>query len=297
MIDVVFLGTGSMVPTSTRNHSGVFLRYKDEGLLFDCGEGIQRQLRIAKVSPARITRIFISHWHGDHVLGIPGLIQSMAANHYNRKLRIYGPKGTKEFVRKILNAFICEDKVQMEVVDLKNNDVVKADGFKVRATELKHSATTMAYEFIEDDVRKINMAYLKKHNVSPGPILKKLQQGKDITINGKRIKVSEATTIKKGKKVVFINDTAFCEDCVKAAKGADLLICESTFDESFEEKAKDYMHLTSTQAARIAKLANVKKLILTHFSQRYKSVLKLKNQAKKIFKNVETAKDFLKISL
>jgi ribonuclease Z len=286
-----------MVPTAKRNHSGILVRYRDEGILFDCGEGIQRQLRIAGISPTKITRIIISHWHGDHVLGIPGLIQSLAANHYNRTLEIYGPVGTKDFMKKILNAFICEDKISLNVTDISSKKVLETEHFKIESKKLKHSAETLGYCFIEKDKPKINTRYLAKFGLGPDPILKKLKEKKDIVWEGKKIRWQDATTSIKGKKICFINDTALCKACSILAKDSDILICESTFGKEFEEKAANYQHLTSTQAASIAKESNVKRLILTHFSQRYKSVRKLVNEAKKIFPETEAAKDFLKISL
>jgi ribonuclease Z len=297
MLELTFLGTGSMVPTSKRNHSGIFLTYRDEGILFDCGEGIQRQLRIAKISPTKITKIIISHWHGDHVLGIPGLIQSLGSNNYNKTLEVYGPKGTKKFMEKILCAFICEDKINLMVKEVTKKKFIDTKYFYIEAKKLNHSTETLGYSFIEKDRLKINKSYIAKFGLNNNPILKNLQNGKDIKWKNKTIKVKDATKIKKGKKVTILMDTGICKSCYELAKDSDLLISEATYDKTFKEKAKKYKHLTSEQAAEIAKKSNVKKLILTHFSQRYKTTNQLKIQAKKIFSKVNCAKDFMKISL
>ncbi|MFH0798418.1 MAG: ribonuclease Z [Candidatus Woesearchaeota archaeon] len=297
MLDIIFLGTASMVPTAERNHSGVLLTYRDEGILVDCGEGIQRQLRIAGISPTKITKLLISHLHGDHVLGIPGLMQSMAANNYNKTLEIYGPEGTAIFINKVRSTFILEGKIDVKVVEVKNKRFVDTKYFALEAMMLRHTAPCLGYSFIEKDRININVKFLEKFGLKSHPILKELQMGKDIKWKDKIIKAKDATIVTKGKKVTIITDTGLCKDCYELAKDSDLLICESTYDEEMEEKAKEYRHLSSNQAAEIAKTSKSKKLILTHFSQRYKTVAKLKSQAKKIFKNVECAKDFMKISL
>lgn len=297
MLDVIFLGTASMVPTVERNHSGVLITYRDEGILVDCGEGIQRQLRIAGISPTKITKLLISHLHGDHVLGIPGLMQSMAANNYSWTLEIYGPEGTAVFINKLRATFILEGKIDVKVVEVKNKRFVDTKHFALEAMMLHHTAPCLGYSFIEKDRVNINVKYLEKFGLKSHPILKELQMGKDIKWKDKLIKAKDATIVTKGKKITAITDTGLCKECYELAKDSDLLICESTYDQEMEEKAKEYRHLSSNQAAEIAKASKSKRLILTHFSQRYKTITKLKSQAKKIFKNVECAKDFMKISL
>lgn len=297
MIDIIFLGTASMVPTAERNHSGVLLTYRDEGILIDCGEGIQRQLRIAGISPTKVTKLLISHLHGDHVLGLPGLMQSMAANNYNRALEIYGPEGTASFISKMRATFILEGKIDVKVVEVKKRRFIDTKHFALEAMHLHHTAPCLGYSFIEKDRVNINVKYISKFGLKSHPILKELQMGKDIKWKGKPIRAKDATIITKGRKVTLITDTGLCRECYELAKDSDLLICESTYDQEMEGKAREYRHLSSTQAAEIAKASKSKKLILTHFSQRYKSVAKLKSQAKRIFKNADCAKDFMRISL
>ncbi|MBU2589658.1 MAG: ribonuclease Z [Nanoarchaeota archaeon] len=292
-MEVTFLGTGSMVPTIERNHSATFLSYKNHGILFDCGEGTQRQLRIAKLKSTKITKILISHWHGDHVLGLPGLLQTMATSSYTGTLELYGPKGSKAFLKKMMSSFMVEAKIKVKVNDVVKGVFFENDEFILEALPTKHSAPGLAFSFIEKDKRKINLTYLKKFGLEKNPILKKLQKGEDIVWEGKKIKADKATILIKGKKVTYIIDTKSFDDLVKLASNSDLLICEATLADEFKERAIRCFHMTSSQAASIAKKSNVKKLILTHFSQRYKSVSELKEEAKKTFKNVDTAKDFM----
>lgn len=293
MIKIQFLGTGSMVPTKKRNHSSILITYKGERMLMDCGEGTQRQIRFIKEKPSKITKILISHWHGDHILGIPGLMQTMASHEPNKPLMIYGPENTKKYIKYMFKSFSTERIVKHKIKEIKNNIVCKEKDYEIHCAKLQHVIPTYGYSFIEKDVRKINKAYLKKLGINNDPILKKLQQGKNIKWKNKTIKAKDATWIQKGKKITYIPDTRYCKDIIKLAKDSDLLICESTFGPERSDEAKEYKHLTATQAAEIAKESNSKHLILTHFSQRYKDTKSLLNSAKKIFKKTECAEDFL----
>jgi ribonuclease Z len=296
-MEITFLGTGAMVPTVERNHCSFLLEFRDEGIMFDCGEGTQRQLRKAKISPAKITKILISHWHGDHVLGIPGLVQTMAACEYSKTLEIYGPVGSKEFFSRMFNSFVLDAKISIKVHEVTEGVFFENEWFKLEAKPLRHSSRCIAFAFIEKDRRRINMDYMKKFGLQQHPIMKELQNGKDIEWKGNKIKADDATLVVKGKKIVYVADTAMCNNAVEISKESDILICESTLAEDMADKAEISKHLTSSQAAEIARESKVKKLILTHFSPRYKNVSHMKEEAKKIFKRVSCAKDFLKIKL
>ena len=294
------LGTSEATPTAKRSQLAMLLKYKNENILIDCGEGTQRQFKIAKLNPLKITRIFISHWHGDHVLGLPGLLQTLALNNYSKVLKIYGPKGTKRFVKLLLRTFIFRERIKTEIHEIiKDSKIIDEKDFYIEAYKMQHFTPCLAYRFVEKDIRKIDINFIKKIGLKPGPLLGKLQQGKSIMFKGKKIKAKQATKIKKGKKVAFIIDTLFNKNCFKVAKDADLLISESTFLESEHgDKAKERGHLTAKQAATIAKKSTVKKLILTHLSQRYsKNPKVILEEAKKIFKHAEIAEDFMEIKL
>jgi ribonuclease Z len=287
-----------MVPTKQRNHISILLNHKNENILIDCGENAQRQLRIANISPTKITRILITHWDGDHVLGLPGLIQTLAANEYNKTLHIYGPKKSKKMIYNIMKTYRLKDKINFTVTEIKKDGLfLKEKDFSILAYHLKHTSTCLGYSFIEGDVRKINIDYLKQYKIPQGPIIGNLQKGLNIKYQDKTIKFEEATYLKKGKKISIILDTLLTDNCYRIAKDSDLLICEATYANELENKAKAYKHLTAKQAAQIAKFSNVKKLVLTHFSQRYKSVKNLEKEAKKIFKNTIASKDFMTLSL
>lgn len=284
-----------MIPTKERNHTAILLNYKAENILFDCGENTQRQLRLANISPTKITRILISHWHGDHVLGLPGIIQTLGASEYNKTLEIYGPRRSKRFLKNMFKAFELEDRIKVKVHEVKKGTIINEKDFKIEAFPLKHYGS-LAYNFIEKDKRKMNINYLKNFGLTRHPLLKRLQEGKSINYKGKLIKVKKATFLKKGKKLSIILDTKLFPGLPKISKNADLLICESTFSELLKEKAKKRFHLTAKQAATVAKKANVKQLILTHFSQRYKNTNDLENEAKRIFKKTLCAKDFMEFT-
>jgi len=188
-MEILFLGTSSMVPTKERNHSGILIRYKSETILVDCGEGIQRQMKIAGAKLARITKILISHWHGDHVLGIPGLMQSMNASGYNGKLQIYGPVGTRRFVKKMLDVFAFDNKIAFGVNEIKDGKFFQNGDFVLEAKELKHNVPTLGYSLAEKDRRKINIKYIKKIGIPIGPLLGELQKGKSIVWKDKKVDI------------------------------------------------------------------------------------------------------------
>jgi len=295
-IEITMLGSGSSVPTAKRNHPGILLDYKAEHMLFDCGEGIQRQFRKAKKNPCKLTRLFISHWHGDHILGIPGLFQTLYLNDYGKTLEIYGPKGTKKYIGKILELFVYKSRIKFKVHEVCKGKIVDEKDFYVEAIPMNHGAPSVAYSFIIKDVLRIDKAKLKKLKIQ-GPIIKKLKAGKDITVDGKKIKAKNLTYGQKGRKVTMVFDTMENANISKIAKDSDLFICESTY---FNENqlAKDHKHLTVLQAATAAKKAGVKKLVLFHLSQRYelreKDFLKV---ARKKVKDVVVADDLMKFEV
>ena len=293
---ITFLGTAAMVPTIERNHPGILLNYKTENILLDCGENIQRQLTITKFSSAKITKVLITHWHGDHSLGLPGLFQSMSAHQYKKQLEIYGPKNSENMVRKMVSAFLLKEKINYKVKEA-NGKFFQNEDFILEAYSMKHSSPCLAFSIVEKPKRRINKDYLKKFKIKNSPILAELKQGKDVTYNGKKILAKKATYLVPGKKITYITDTLPNENCIKAAKNADILICEATFASDLKDKAEEYQHLTASQSAAIAKKAKAKKLILTHFSQRYKNTNSLLDEAKKIFKNTIAAKDFMTIDV
>jgi ribonuclease Z len=299
-IPITFLGTGSAIPTSRRNHISILLQYKNENILVDCGEGTQRQFRKAKLNPCALTRILITHWHGDHILGLPGLLQTLALNGYNRTLNIYIPRGTRYHLEQLLKMFVFIGSLKYEVHEVDSGVFFETKDFKLEAEKMSHRTPTLAYSFKEKDKIRINKAKLKKYKLK-GKIIGELARGRDIVWNGKKIKAKELIYEELGKKITFILDTEINENMLKIAKDSDLLVSEATFlsdSEKGDELAREDLHLTAKQAAETAKKAKAKRLILTHISQRYDGNPKaLLQEAKKVFKNSEIVEDLQSIEV
>lgn len=291
-IKLAFLGTGNAIPTKKRNHTAILLSFANENILVDCGEGTQRQFRHLDLSPTKLTRILITHWHGDHVLGLPGLFQTLALSNYQRTLKVYGPKGTRRFID-LIQELIRDFHINIDVHEISSGTIVNERDFKIEAAEMSHGTPAVAYSLILKDKIRLNKSKLKKLKVPNSPIIKELQAGKDITINGKKIKSKDVVYKEKGKKVTFVLDTAINSNAIALAKDSDLLITESSFSAEEEAKAKEYKHLTAKQAGEIAKKSKSKKLLITHLSQRYEHAPQIiEKEVKKVFKNAKLVKDF-----
>jgi len=291
VIKVTFLGTAEQIPSASRNHTAVLLNYDGENILVDCGEGTQRQFRKAKLNPCKVTRILITHWHGDHVLGLPGLLSTLALSGYNKTLYIYGPKGTKQFIREMLKVFGFKKKYEIKTEDVEGKFFETKD-FYLEAEKMQHGIPCNAYNFVKKGLIRIDKKKMKKFKLVQGPHLAKLKQGKDISYKGKKYKAKNLTYTEGDKKISFVFDTLDNKKIVKFVKGADLFICESSFSDEIKDHAKEHLHLTAKQAAANAEKAKVKKLVLTHLSSRYeKAPKKILDEAQKEFKYTVIAKD------
>jgi len=289
-MNITFLGTGCMQPTTKRNHSAILFSHKGENLLFDCGEGTQRQFRFAGLKPAKVTRIFITHWHGDHCFGLPGMLSAMKADGFDGVLEIYGPKGSKTYVKHMLKGFAYRSFINYKVTEVSNGKIVDAQDYVIEAHPLKHSVSCVGYSFIEKDKLRIDVKKAAKLELS-GPVLGELQKGKNVIFNDKKIMFKDVTYAVKGKKISYIADTVKCPGASRLAKDCDLLICEGTHCDDIKERK--YMHLTVREACEIATKGNAKKLIVTHISGRYKDSKDVLKEAKKYFKKVAIAEDFM----
>ena len=292
-IKVTFLGTGSAIPTARRNHPAMLLKYKAENILVDCGEGTQRQFRKAHLNPCKITKILISHWHGDHVLGLPGLLQTMILNGYNRKLEIYGPKGTKMWIRKYFD--LVGKKVEDLDISVKevSSGVIFDDGdFYIEVAEMNHDTPAVAYSFVVKEKKRLDKAKLKKLKIPNSPLIGELVKGKIVEINGKKVDGKKLMYKELARKITFVMDTRANKNAVELAKDSDLLISEATYSASEEDIAEEHGHLTSVGAAKIAKKAKVKALVLIHLSQRYDAISKvILKEAKTVFPDVIIPED------
>ena len=296
MTEIIFLGTSCMQPTKTRNHSGFLLRHKTENILFDCGENIQRQMRLTGLKPAKITRLLISHWHGDHVFGIPGVMSAMGVDQYAKKLFIYGPKGTKKYLDHMFKGFAAKNIIPYEVKEVESGVFFENEDFVLEAQPLNHTVDCIGFSFIEKDRKRIRVAKAEKKGLK-GPILGKLQQGKDVTFNGEKIKSEDYTYLVKGKKISYVADTAPCNGANLLATDADLLISEGTHLSDIKNKSEKFKHLTVKDAALIASENNAKKLIITHSSNRYKSTAEIVKEARDHFDETIVAEDFMRVKV
>ena len=300
---ITFLGTSAMVPTKERNVSGIFLEYQGEGILFDCGEGTQRQMNITGIKRTHVTRILISHWHGDHVSGIIGLIQTLGSEEApSGVLRIYGPIETKKRFEHMMQTCIFDQRIEIEVYELDPNgsEVLRFfenEDFALECANMEHKIPCIGFNFIVKDKLNVSVEKLRKKGIADGPHLRKLKEGQNITWNGKEINYEDVTYLKEGKKISYVADTRLCEGAVNLSKEADILISECVYTSEHEEKSEKYRHMTAKDAALLANKAEAKKLVLTHFSQRYKNTQEIEEEASTYFDNVICAEDFMKLKI
>ena len=299
-IKITFLGTSQAVPTAKRNHTSVLLQYRGENILVDCGEGTQRQFRKAKLNPCKINKILITHWHGDHILGLPGLLQTLLLNQYSKKLVVYGPKGTKYHFNKMIELFVPYNKIPIEVIEVSSGIFFENEFFKLESLPLKHGIPCNSYSFYEKPKLRLYKNKIKKLNLKTQELkkLQELKNKKNIKINSKTLKYKDYTYLTQSRKISFIFDTALIENCYKISKNADLLISEAVYTNLEKDLADLHEHLTAEQAAQVAKKSKVKKLVFAHLSQRYDNsedlILK---EAKKIFKNTFIAEDLMSFTI
>ena len=297
-INLTFLGTSDQIPSKKRNHSAMLLNYEGENILIDCGEGTQRQFKKAGINMCKITRILITHWHGDHIFGLPGILSSLALSGYKKTIYIYGPKGTKEFMKGILKLFQFTKSYPIEIKEVGNGKFLDMKDFYLEAKTMSHGIPTNAYSFVKKGLLRIDKDKLEKSGLPQGPILGKLKKGKNIKYKGKTYKAKDLTYKEDPIKVSIVLDTKKNQKIVPFVRNSNLFVSEATFSNELEDLAKEHLHMTSVQAAKIAKKAKVKRLVLTHLSQRYeKNPKKILNEAKKIFKETILAEDFSRFDI
>ncbi len=307
-MNITFLGTSSGVPTLTRNVSALALKLSQsaEVFLFDCGEGTQHQLMRSNIKSSQIKKIFITHMHGDHIYGLPGLLATLGLSGNSKGIEIYGPSELRDFINSALKSSFCKLSFPLHFVEVENyasdnKSLFENEKIKVNCALLKHKIPAYGYRVSEKDKPGIfDIKKAESLNIEPGPIYSELQQGKKITLNDGRSFDGKdfCGPPRKGESFVYCTDTVFSESAVSLSKNADLLVHESTFSEEDESMAYEKLHSTTIMAAKTALLSNTKKLIITHLSPRYTSKNSIKpgdllKEAKKIFPNTHLAKDFL----
>ncbi|RAP54131.1 MAG: ribonuclease Z [Methanosphaera sp. rholeuAM130] len=297
-MELTFLGTASAIPTRSRNHTSIVIKVSNRMLLLDCGEATQKQMMYAQISPMKIDDIYITHLHGDHILGLPGIIQSLAFRGRTRPLNIYGPEGIDELLEHIKKLGFYSINYEIITHSITDDDSViyRQEDFIVKAKRMKHTVTDYAYMIEEIRQPKFLKSKALELNIPPGPLFGQLQAGREITIDGVTIKPEQVLgPPRQGVKMVFSGDTMPHESMVDFARDVDLLIHEATFSKKYADKAVENGHTIAEDAAKIAKKANVEQLILTHISNRYTDSDELLDEAKAVFENTVYAHDFMKV--
>lgn len=284
------VGTSSAVPTSDRGLPANLISYKGERILFDCGEGTQRELMSRKLGIMDISRIFISHWHADHFSGLLGLIQTMEMEGREEPLYIYGPPRTEEFTENILDTGYFSRSFDIFVEDLTEGDEIVGEGYRIEPFEVEHGVNAFGYSFIEEEKRKADKEKMEEIGLGASPKIGKLKQGEEIEWEGKTVQPGQVIEEMPGRKIVYSGDTAKCRNLIEHAEDADLLIHESTcLDEMIDDRRH---HTSARQAGEIAQEADAEKLVLTHISRKYRNRgRELREEASEEFQNVEVADD------
>lgn len=289
--DLIILGSSSQQPTRFRNHGAYLLRWNDEGLLFDPGEGTQRQFIFAEIAPPTITRIFISHFHGDHCLGLGSMLMRLNLDKIKHPIHCYYPASGKKYFDRLRYCCIYRENIHVIEHPVKKEGVVEDDGkFRIEAAFLDHGIENIGWRVTEPDTIKFEKEKLKQLGID-GPIVKILEKEGKICVENRWVLLDEVSHVRTGDSFAYTVDTRPCRAAVKIARDAKILLCESTYLDEERHLAEEYKHMTAKQAAELAREANVQTLILTHFSARYRDPEILGREARAIFPNTLVAED------
>ena len=287
--ELVVLGTASMVPTRTRNHNGYVLFWDDEAILFDPGEGTQRQMTLAGVSATDLTRIAITHLHGDHSLGLAGVAQRISGDGVPHTIPVSYPASGQRWVDHLLDASAHRRRGHLVQQPLTTDGPVPPSpdrprpGFTLRSARLDHTLDAVGYRLDEPDGRHLDPALLARHGLA-GPVVGALQRDGIVAApDGHLVTVEEVSSPRPGQSFAFVMDTRLCDAVRELAEGVDLLVIESTFLDRDLDQAERWGHLTAYQAAKVAAEAGVRHLVLTHFSQRYDDPAEFAREARTVF--------------
>ena len=269
MRELVVLGTGSQVPSRERTQNGYFLRWDDEGFLFDPGEGTQRQMIYAGLAARAITRLCVTHFHGDHCLGVPGVVQRLSLDDVPHPVRAHYPASGQTYFTRLRYAASFFERAELLEEPIEEDGLLSVGSFgQLWARRLEHPIESFGYQLIEPDGRRMLPDKLAAYGVT-GPDVGRLQRAGSLDLGGRTVHVDDVSELRPGQRFAFIMDTRLCENVLRLADGADLLVIESTYLSSESDLARRFGHLTARQAARVAAECGVRKLVLTHFSQRY----------------------------
>ncbi len=289
--DLTILGCSSQQPTRYRNHGAYLLRWNDEGLLFDPGEGTQRQFIFANVAPTVVTRIFVSHFHGDHCLGLGSMLMRLNLDKVKHEIHCYFPASGQKYFNRLRYGTIYHETIHVVEHPVSQAGLVHDDGkFRIEAVFLEHGVNNIGWRITEPDTLKFDQKKLNDSGIK-GLAVKELREKGVVEIGGHTIRLEDVSWIRSGDSFAFVVDTLYCQSAIDIARGAKLFLCESTYLEEHKELAREHHHLTAKQAATIAKEAGVQQLILTHFSARYQQVEAFEKEARAVFPNAFAAND------
>ncbi|MBI0584124.1 MAG: ribonuclease Z [Methanomassiliicoccus sp.] len=296
-MQLTFLGTGGGMPSPSRGVSAIALQFGGEVLLFDCGEGTQRQFMLSTVSFMKVAAIFITHFHGDHFLGLPGLIQSMNFSGRKAPLAIFGPPGMIDLAKDLISLGHFTLGFDITAGEMTDGDGADVGALRVTALEVEHTVPALSFVIEERERRgRFKADRAKELGVPPGPLFGELQAGREVRIGELII---EPTMVmgspRKGRKVVISGDTRPNARLTEAAAGASVLVHEATLDASLIEGARSYGHSTALEAGQVARAAKVGLLVLTHISSRYENASVLETEAREVFPRVVAAYDLMTI--
>lgn len=288
----VALGTASQVPTRQRNHNGYFLKWDEDGILFDPGEGTQRQMIRANVSATEITKICITHFHGDHCLGLAGIVQRLSLDRVPHEVEIYYPASGQKYFERLCTSSIFHNVARIKPVPLSREGVIcQAKGFTLATARLDHTAEAWGYRLQEPDSVTMLPEKLAEYGLR-GPAVGQLKrEGRLLLADGRMLDVAAVSVHKRGQSVAFVMDTRVCAAAYALAQSADIFVCESTYLAAEALEAQQNGHLTATDAATIARDAGAQQLVLTHFSQRYPDTREFLLEAQAIFPNAVAMRD------
>ncbi|MCX6798640.1 MAG: ribonuclease Z [Candidatus Diapherotrites archaeon] len=294
-IRLVVLGTSCSNPTVERNLTAVALQFDGNWFLFDCPEGTQRQMMKSGVSYMRVHSIFLSHFHADHVLGLPGLVATMAMHGRDAPLNVFGPKGVKEEIKKVLGLALMKCNFEVRVKECGRGKALEGEKFTVSGVPLKHGVPCIGWVFKEKDKEgTFQREKALKLGIPEGPLWSRLQHGKEVTANGKAFKPEQVMDYSKGregKKISIVLDTLPSDSYFDAIEKSDVLVHEAAFLDKHISRAKETKHSTAKQAAWVAAQTKAKKLILVHISPRYKKNSEVENEARQEFGEVSVPED------
>ncbi|EQB64893.1 MAG: hypothetical protein AMDU3_IPLC00004G0471 [Thermoplasmatales archaeon I-plasma] len=296
-IRLYFLGTGGSWPTPQRNTLSIGIRVDDEGLLFDCGEGTQTSLMKSSLSLMKIKRIFITHFHGDHFLGLPGLIQTMSFYGRTEPLEIYGPIGASSVLGNLLSIGYYSLNFEIRIEELKGNGSINFGDYSISYAKANHTIPALSYSLTEREYSKLEESKIKEMGV-PRHLLEKIRKEGSVQVNGRTISLEDISAgVRKGRKVSYSGDTRRDQSLLELFRNSTVLIHESTGEKSNESKVISYGHSTGNDAGIQARDSNSRKLILIHFSPRYNDIKPILEEARSVFQNVTAAEELMELEV